>query len=237
MSEDREDIKKTLINEAENAEEVRAPEETRIYNARATSGHTWIGEDPVRETRVVSHSAGGRETRTAAAGERSTRVAGQITDDRETRIAGRPDKTKVFRNSASQGREEEVSRKDRLNAAAGKAAEAGSRIVGAGKQGVSDLRKVRVADKKKFSRFLKIVGVFVIVLALELGYFGFASHVKKMPKEIKETQKELELTQEENKLLEEEIEALGDYDSGEELKASWERLMDKVDKAAAGTYY
>ena len=58
-----------------------------------------------------------------------------------------------------------------------------------------------------------------------------------VPDEIKETQKELELTQKENALLEKDIEELGDYDSVEELKASWERLKDKVDKAAAGTFY
>lgn len=215
MSE-QEDIKKTRIQETEESANVRAPEETRIYNAsialdnddsRATSRHTWIGEP----------------------GDRSTRIAKPLTDDRETRI--------VSRSTEPEESEAEAPKKIDAGAVLGKAKDITGSAARAGRLAVRDVKNVKVADKKKFSRFLKIVGVLLFIFILELGYFRFASHVKKMPDEIKETQKELELTQKENALLEKKIDELGDYDSVEELKASWERLKDKVDKAAAGTYY
>lgn len=101
----------------------------------------------------------------------------------------------------------------------------------------TDLRNVRVRDSAKFARFLKVIGVFALVLLLEVGYFIFDHRVEGMPEEIKETQKELELTQKENVILQEEIDELGGYDSIEEQKRSWERLKEKVEKAAAETSY
>ncbi|MBO5512978.1 MAG: hypothetical protein J5961_00130 [Mogibacterium sp.] len=215
MSE-QEDIKKTRITETDESAKIRAPEETRIYNAtkelekdsgRVTSRHTWIGEPD----------------------DRVTRIAQPVIDDRETRI--------VSRSPVQEESETVAPKKIDAGAVLGKAKDLTGSAARAGRLAVHDVKNVKVADKKKFSRFLRIVGVLFVILLLELGYFKFASNVRKMPDEIKETQKELELTQKENALLEEEIEALGDYDSVEELKASWERLKDKVDKAAAGTYY
>lgn len=198
MSDQKEDLKKTRIKEADKAAEIRASEETRFYNAsynhdstRVMKRHTWIGEPDDRSTRVAGlESPGGDKPRKIDAGAVMS-------------------KAKDLTGSAAR----------------------------AGKLAVCDVKNVKVADKKKFSRFLRIVGVLFIIFVVELGYFRFAAHVKKMPNEIKEIQNELELTQKENALLEKEIEALGDYDSVEELKASWERLKDKVDKAAAGTFY
>lgn len=214
MSEQREDLKKTRIKEAEKADDVRAPEETRIYNASLDDGntrvvkrHTWIGEP----------------------GDRSTRIAGAVTDDRETRVVRR-DTEQSETDGGSQ-------KKIDAGAVFSKAKDITGSAARAGRLAVHDVKNVKVADKRKFSRFLRILGVLFIIFVIEIGYFRFAAHVKKMPDEIKETQKELELTKKENALLEKEIEALGDYDSVEELKASWERLKDKVDKAAAGTYY
>lgn len=214
MSEEREEIKKTLVNETEKVSEVRASEETRIYNARKQAadadGKTRIYASSDEERRMTGtvHRWIGEDDG------RGTRVAGRLSDDRPTRIVGADPSV-------------------RETQAADKKTSAAVSI----KRGIEDLRKVKVADRKKFSRFLKIVAVFALIFILEIGYFCFASHVKKMPEEIKETQKELKLTQKENGILEKEIEDLGDYDSVEELKASWERLEDKVDKAAAGTFY
>jgi predicted nuclease with TOPRIM domain len=215
MSE-QEDIKKTRIRLPEESEKIRAPEETRIYNAtkelendntRFATRHTWIGDPD----------------------DRITRVAGAVSDDRETRV--------VSRSTVEDDAESLASKKIDAGAIMGRAKDITGSAARAGRLAVHDVKNVKVADKKKFSRFLWILGVLFVILILEIGYFKFASNVKKLPDEIKETQKELELTKKENALLEEEIEALGDYDSVEELKASWERLKDKVDKAAAGTYY
>ena len=234
MSEDREELKKTII-EADDATEIRAPEETRILNARNTSAHRWIEKneslDEVK-TRVMPRQTA--EVRTVTT-DRATRVSPDDRtriEDRSTKIASK--ETRVVGNVSDEEQEgSQISVAD----VSGKAKEIAQRSAGAVRQGVADLRSVKVADKGRFARFLKIVAVFALILLVELGYFRFEAHVKKMPKEIKETQKELELTQKENELLAEEIEALGDYDSVEELKASWERLKDKVDKAVAGTYY
>ena len=214
MSDQREDLKKTRIREADKADEIRAPEETRIYNAsydddstRIVKRHTWIGEP----------------------GDRSTRIAGAVTDERETKV--------VQRDVGQEAPAGDEPKKIDAGAVLNKAKDLTGSAARAGKLAVNDVKNVKVADKKKFSRFLRIVGVLFIIFIIELGYFRFAAHVKKMPDEVKETQKELELTQKENAILEKEIEALGDYDSVEELKASWERLKDKVDKAEAGTFY
>lgn len=214
MSEQRDDLKKTRIKEAEKATEIRASEETRIYNASAdgrddhsVKRHTWIGDPD----------------------DRNTRIAGAAMDERETRV--------VHRDASEVTAKSEAANKIDAGAVLGKAGDIAGSAARAGILAVRDVRNVKIADKKKFSRFLRIVAVLLIIFVIEIAYFRFAAHVKKMPDEIKETQKELELTQKENKLLEEEIEALGDYDSVEELKASWERLNDKVAKAAAGTYY
>ena len=252
MSEDREELKKT-INETEEVTEVRAPEETRIYNAQSeqdespretyvtvnmtrTSTHKWIEKDESLEevkTRVIPRQSAA-ETRTIMT-DKATRVSPDDrtrVEDRSTKIASKEtrvvDKTSDEERSGGHISAEDVSEK---------AKDIAQKTAAGVKQGIADLKSVKVADKSKFSRFLKIVAIFVLILIVEIGYFRFEAHVKKMPKEIKETQKELKLTQKENELLEEEIEALGDYDSVEELKASWERLKDKVDKAEAGTYY
>ena len=260
MSEDREELKKTTISETDKVTEVRAPGETRILNARNTSAHRWIEKDESLEevkTRIIPRQVNESEapsdervTRVTNADERVTKVAnaGSIgSEDRVTRISP-DDRTRIEdRSTKIASKKTRIVKRDteeehsgaRLSAAdVSEKAKGAALKIGAGfKQGAADLRKVRVADKGRFARFLRIVAVFVLILLVEIGYFRFEAHVKKMPGEIKETQKELELTQKENELLEEEIEALGDYDSVEELKASWERLKDKVDKAAAGTYY
>ncbi len=216
MSEQKEDFKKTSIRGTDDVKELRASEETRIYNAskeldndktRVASRHTWIGEP----------------------GDRSTRIADPTIDERETRVVSRPD---VQEEAGS-----DQLKKIDAGAILGRAKDLTGSAARAGKLAVRDVKNVKVADKRKFARFLRIVGVLLLIFIIEIGYFRFASHVKKMPDEIKETQKELDLTKKENAILEKEIDALGDYDSVEELKASWERLKDKVDKAAAGTYY
>ena len=227
MSDRTEEIKKTRIREAEDSLNIRASGETRIYDAgtdgdgKSAKRHTWIGEP----------------------GDRSTIIAGNSDEAGKTRIVSRGDaQAGPAKVTATGGPEESFANKAKnvaegAGTALGKARDIGSSAARAGRRAVRDVKNVKVADKKRFGRFLKIIGVLLVLLLIEIGYFVFASHVKGMPAEIKETQKELELTKEENKLLEEEIEALGDHDSVEELKASWERLKDKIDKAAVGTYY
>ena len=216
MSEQRDDLKKTRIRETEKATEFRASSETRIYNAsreldgdktRVVSRHTWIGEPD----------------------DRSTRIAGPLTDERQTRV--------FSRETEQSEPEADAPKRTDAGAVLNRAKDMAGSAARAGRLAVHDVKNVKVADKRKFARFLRVVGVLFLIFILEIGYFRFASHVRKLPDEIKETQKELELTKKENAILEKEIEALGDYDSVEELKASWERLKDKVDKAAAGTYY
>ncbi len=107
--------------------------------------------------------------------------------------------------------------------------------VSTGRDIVNDVRNVKVGDSAKFSRFLKVIGVFLVIALLEFAWFVFAAHVKGMPSDIEKTQKELELTQKENELLAEELEVLGDHDSTEELRQSWERLRDKVKEATGET--
>ena len=99
----------------------------------------------------------------------------------------------------------------------------------------TDLRNVRVSDSAKFSRFLKVTGVFALILLLEIGYFAFAHRTERLPGDIKAAKEELELTQKESVILQEEIDELGGYDSIEEQKRSWERLKEKVENAAAET--
>ena len=165
-----EDIKKTRISETDESAKVRAPEETRIYNAsissdtdskRVTSRHTWIGEP----------------------GDRSTRIAEALSDDRETKI--------VSRSPASEEAETVAPKKIDAGAIVGKAKDLTGSAARAGRLAVHDVKNVKVADKKKFSRFLRIVGVLLFIFILELGYFKIASNVRKMPGEIKETQKEI----------------------------------------------
>ena len=169
MSE-QEDIKKTRITETDESAKIRAPEETRIYNAtkelekdsgRVTSRHTWIGEPD----------------------DRVTRIAQPVIDDRETRI--------VSRSPVQEESETVAPKKIDAGAVLGKAKDLTGSAARAGRLAVHDVKNVKVADKKKFSRFLRIVGVLFVILLLELGYFKFASNVRKMPDEIKETQKEL----------------------------------------------
>lgn len=211
MSEDREDKRKTIISEADRVTTVRAPEETRIYL-----------EPDKYETKIMNGHT----------------WIGETDDLSTTRIAGAPAETVVVRRN-KQADEEAASTPQKKRAKAGfsKARDVGAGVAKGVGTGISDLRRVRVADRRKFARFLKVVCVLLIIFVLEIGYFVYAAHVKKMPSMIKETQKELELTRKENALLEKEIQELGDYDSVEELRASWERLKDKLDKAAAGTSY
>lgn len=100
-----------------------------------------------------------------------------------------------------------------------------------------DLRNVRVRDSARFGRFLKVVGVFALILLLEAGYFAFAHRTRELPDDITKARHELELTQKETAILQNEIDELGSYDSIEEQRRSWERLKEKVEKAAAETSY
>lgn len=217
---------------------------TRIYDvpvrsAMKPSGHKWIDEGDEEVIKPVGRNTMAiRKTMTDIDRPQESQL------DRKTRI-GRDSNTRIVGTKPSgsipdapeSGGTDGGGFADTAKVAAGKAGAGLKAAASATGDAVESLRRVKVGDSAKFSRFLKIMGVFLIILLLEIGYFAFANHVKKMPSEIKETQKELELTQKENELLTRELDELGDYDSTEELRQSWERLRDKVKKAAEETSY
>ena len=84
---------------------------------------------------------------------------------------------------------------------------------------------------------MKVLAVFALILLLELGYFGLARRTDNMPAKIKAARNELELTQKESVILSKEIEELGDHDSIEKNRRSWERLKEKVEKATEETSF
>lgn len=207
----------------------RVQERTRIYDVlekdtRVMPAHKWIGDDDDPVIRPVSTDTKigiDRSTIPPPMDDRRTRVG----RDSNTRVVSRP----AYRTPGDPAGEpsgEGRSFKGAVTSAAGRVRDTASAV-----------RNVKVGNSVRFTRFLKIMGVFLLILLLEIGYFGFASHVKGMPAETKKTQKELELTKKENAILEDELAALGDHDSAEELRQSWERLRDKLKKATAETYY
>lgn len=200
---------------------------TRVYDAPVkktivVSGHKWIGDDEAEAVRPSGRgTAAGGETQVCGQPLKETRVYGQPL--RETRVYEKPQEQDPPAPEAGQ-----AGRRLR-EAAAGAAARA---------RGVyRDLRNVRVGDSAKFSRFMKVTGVFALILLLEIGFFVFAHRTKELPEDIQAAKNELELTQKENAVLQEEIDALGSSDSIEEQRRSWERLKEKVEKAAAETSY
>lgn len=231
--------RKTLIRQLRDAD-FPNDGKTRIYGAlkgdreaSSASAHKWIddGDEPVIKP-VTGHTLTDidRETIATADSFRAPVL------DRKTRV-GRSSNTQVL-NRRPQVLEDEPegSAPEKTGSGAAERSAPG-RAADRLRLAKRDLKNVRVADSRRFERFLKIVGAFLLILLIEIGYFGFASHVSRMPAAVKSTQKELKLTKEENRLLKEEIEALGDYSSTEELKASWEKLKEKVEKAAEETYY
>ena len=205
---------------------------TRVYDVPVkktivASGHKWIGDDEAEAVRPSGR--GVMDSGTAGRGQ--TQVYGQPL--RETQVYGQPlRETRVYEKPQEQDppAPETVPAGRRLReAAAGAAARA---------RGVyRDLRNVRVGDSAKFARFMKVTGVFALILLLEIGYFVFAHRTQELPEDIQAAKNELELTQKENAVLQEEIDALGSSDSIEEQRRSWERLKEKVEKAAAETSY
>lgn len=211
--------KKTIIQQMRSAEG-RDDGRTRVYDVleketQVVSRHRWIGEEDEPE-------AGAATAEAAPAADRRTRVGRssntRVMDRRPPVIEEQPGQ------DAEGGRSASLS--DILRSAVARFRELRRALKG-----------IKVADKKRFARFIRIAGVIGLMLLLELGWFRFSAHVEGMPKQIEKTKKELSLTKEENALLKEETEALGDQNSIEELKASWERLKDKVEKAAEQTYY
>ena len=219
----------------------RIRQETRVYDVlnketKVFSQHKWIGDDDEPVIRPVStDTLSGMEAVIPAPG-RKTRIADLSAVAVTRRVTVADLERKLLEQEAAEAAGQAGAQSAEKNEGPGIAARA--RAVSDSVRSAADsLKKVKVADSKRFARFLKIIAIFAFILVLELGYMRFAAHVKKMPDRIKETQKELDLTKKENELLAEEIEKLGDYDSAEEQKQSWERLKEKTKKAAEETYY
>ena len=208
---------KTKVIEKERITSEAVPEKgaTRIYDVPVketiiASKHRWISDEDEDVIKPVGRN-------TIARGD--TRIYGQSL--KETRIYDKP-------QTADPGPDERKSAGKKIREAVTGAA--------AWFRGMyTDLRSVRVSDSAKFSRFLKVTGVFALILLLEIGYFAFAHRTARLPADIKEAKEELELTQKESVILQEEIDELGGYDSIEEQRRSWERLKEKVEKAEAET--
>ena len=207
----------------------RVQDRTRIYDVldkdtRVMSGHKWIGEgdDPViRPVRSDTMIGIDRSTIPPPMDDRRTRVG----RDSNTRVVSRP-ASRMPGMPLDGDPGDSRSFRETVTSAAGRVRETASAV-----------RNVKVGDSVRFTRFLKIMAVFLIILILEIGYFAFASHVSNMPAETEKAKKELELTKKENAILEDELAVLGDHDSAEELRQSWERLRDKLKEATAETYY
>ena len=190
---------------------------TRVYDAPAKETqvfqkHRWISDEDEDVIKPVGRN-------TIARGD--TRIYGQSLS--ETRLYEKPQGQ--AHDGTDAGRPAKSFREAASDAAAG-----ARRLYG-------DIRNVRVGDSARFAKFLKVMGVFALILLLEIGYFVFAHRTQKLPEDIEKTKKELELTRKETDILREETDALGGYDSIEEQKRSWERLKEKVEKAAAETSY
>lgn len=210
---------KTKVIGSEEIKSADAPGKgvTRVYDipvkeTLTVSKHRWISDEDEDVIRPVGRN-------TVARGE--TRLYGQPLG--ETRIYEKP------QMPDDQGTGTGRAKKD-LKKAASAAVSWARGIYG-------DLRNVKVSDSARFGRFLKVVGVFALILLLEIGYFAFAHRTRGLPDEIKETKSELELTQKETAILQQEIDELGGYDSVEEQRQSWERLKEKVEEAAAETSF
>jgi hypothetical protein len=235
--------KETIVVDKKSAADP-AKDKTRIYDVPVRSAikpseHRWIDDDDEEVIKPVGRNTMAiRKTMTDIDRPQDAQL------DRNTRI-GRDSNTRIVGTRASRGTydapesggTEDSGFADTARAVAARAGAGLKAAASATRDAVESLRRVKVGDSAKFRRFLKVMGVMLIVLLLEIGYFAFANHVKKMPSEIKETQKELELTQKENELLTKELDELGDYDSTEELRQSWERLRDKVKNAVEETSY
>ncbi len=245
-----EKISMTLSYEGENCTVIKDPvsmaerikQDTRIYDVLAKetkvfSQHRWIddSDDPVIKP-VSSNTLSGMEG-VIPAPNRKTRIAdmSEAAVTRRVTVADLERKL-LMQEEAEAARQAAAQQEESSGSVPGMAEKLGAFASGA-RSAAASLKNVKVADSARFSRFLKIIAVFAVLLVIELGYLRFTAHVANMPKQIKETQKELELTKNETELLTEEIDALGDYDSAEELKQSWQRLKEKVEKAAEETYY
>ena len=219
--------------------------ETRVYDVlnkdtrivpRQASRHTWISDASETIIKPISSDTLSAMDAVIPAPDRKTRIADLKTPPATRRVTVADLERKLLMEEAAEEarrREAEVLESGSSEGLREKAAGIAASVKGT----ADSIRRVKVADSRRFRIFIRIIGVFVLILLLELGYFRFAAHVKGMPETVSETKKELELTKKENELLAKELEVLGDYDSAEELKQSWERLKEKVEKAAGETYY
>ena len=237
MSKEKES-EKTKIIKKEDVRSAADPEleKTRVYDAgtgetSAVSAHKWIDDDDEPVIKPVGRNTmTGRETQIYPGPDQRGPQAYQSLD-RKTRV-GRDSNTRVVERQPADNAGTRTSPAPERSFR-----ETASAVTARLRMAYRDVRNVRVGDSRRFSRFMKIVGVFALILLLELGYFRFVQMVEGMPDKIKETRKELELTQKENEILSEEIEQLGDHDSIEKNRQSWERLKEKVEKAAEETLY
>ena len=213
----------------------RIRQETRVYDVlnretKVFSQHRWIEDDDEPVIRPVSTDTLSGMEAVIPAPERKTRIADLRSAAVTRRVTVADLERKLLEQEAAEAAGQADAQSAEKNEGTGIAARARA-FSDSVRSAADSLKKVKVADSKRFARFLRIIAVFAFLFVLELGYMRFAAHVEKMPDQIKETQNELDLTKKENELLAEEIEKLGDYDSAEEQKQSWERLKEKTEKA------
>ena len=232
------ETEKTRVMDSSDIRNAAGPDKgrTRVYDAvkgdRGTvTPHRWIDDvdEPVIRP-VGRNTLSGRETQIYPPMDRGQTQTYQRLD-RKTRV-GRDSNTRVV--SRQQGGDADPAGGPAPGRSLRETAARGSAGL---RRAYKDVRNVRVGDSRKFARFMKVLGVFALILLLELGYFGLARRTDNMPAKIKAARNELELTQKESVILSKEIEELGDHDSIEKNRRSWERLKEKVEKATEETSF
>lgn len=190
---------------------------TRVYEndlARMTRKHTWIGEEDDAEKLKNADAAN------AAGGMRETRIfEGSQTDARYTRQYVRPE----IEPPLSEQRSESEQSGDRKKTADNPIKK------------LRSMRRIRIGDRKRFKRLIAVLAVIALIIICEAGFFIMDARVSKLPDEIRNVNKQTEDVRSDNKKLAKSNKELGDRESKEEQKASWERLRDKVKEAVGET--
>ena len=220
-------------------------EEIRVLT-KNTGRHTWIGEEPAKETETVSldkmvwndesekphsdrNTSGNIYGATRVVEKQKRPYSGFITDEelRDSEII-RIDERKRLDDPQDLGQTRIYQGFVGTENGPEKETEEPAPVK---RKRKIKARTINISDKKVVKRLIAIAAVFLILVAFEISFVAMKYSLRSLPGKTATLKAQTAELTEENKKIEEEISGYAGISQIEELKSSWESLKEKLEKS------